>query len=174
MPRKGWASRFAGVWKDNRSAEEIVEDIRAARTANTFDVELWMITFDEILHTFAQERAKLWKAGKKIEDFDLLIGCAAKAKDLTIVTHNRRHFEHIEGLQIEDWALWFFLPLSSYVPSVASGKAEREGARRGSVSPPKLGGVRGGLKKRTVSRVQTTPRSALPLATEGTQEPLLT
>ena len=39
-PRKGWASRFAGVWKDNRSAEEIVEDIRAARTANTFDVEL--------------------------------------------------------------------------------------------------------------------------------------
>jgi hypothetical protein len=24
---------------------------------------------------------------------------------LTIVTHNRRHFEHIEGLQIEDWAV---------------------------------------------------------------------
>ena len=39
-PRKGWASRFSGVWKDSRSAEEIVEDIRAARTANTFDVEL--------------------------------------------------------------------------------------------------------------------------------------
>ena len=33
---KGWASRFAGVWKDSRSAEDIVEDIRAARTANTF------------------------------------------------------------------------------------------------------------------------------------------
>ena len=26
-------------------------------------------------------------------------------QDLTIVTHNRRHFEHIEGLQIEDWAV---------------------------------------------------------------------
>ena len=39
-PRKGWASRFAGVWKDSRSAEEIVDDIHAARTANTFDVEL--------------------------------------------------------------------------------------------------------------------------------------
>ena len=35
-PRKGWASRFAAVWKDCRSAEDIVEDIRAARTANTF------------------------------------------------------------------------------------------------------------------------------------------
>jgi hypothetical protein len=31
-PRKGWASRFAGVWQDSRSAEEIVADLRAART----------------------------------------------------------------------------------------------------------------------------------------------
>ena len=38
--KKGWASRFAGTWKDSRSAEEIVEDIRAARTTNSFDVEL--------------------------------------------------------------------------------------------------------------------------------------
>lgn len=38
--RKGWASRFAGVWKDSRSAEDIVDDIRAARTTNTFDAEL--------------------------------------------------------------------------------------------------------------------------------------
>lgn len=37
---KGWASRFAGTWKDARSAEEIVSDIRSARTTNTFDVEL--------------------------------------------------------------------------------------------------------------------------------------
>ena len=39
-PRKGWASRFAGKWKDSRSAEEIMEEIRTARTNNTFDVEL--------------------------------------------------------------------------------------------------------------------------------------
>lgn len=38
--KKGWASRFAGTWKDSRSAEEIVRDIRSARTVNTFDVEL--------------------------------------------------------------------------------------------------------------------------------------
>ena len=38
--KKGWASRFAGTWKDSRSAEEIVRDIRSARTTNTFDVEL--------------------------------------------------------------------------------------------------------------------------------------
>ena len=75
------------------------------RQVEDFVSEMNIITFEETIHTFAQERAKLWKAGKKIEDFDLLIGCAAKAKGLTIVTHNRRHFEHIEGLQIEDWAV---------------------------------------------------------------------
>ena len=55
-------------------------------------------------HTFAKERVRLWTAGNKIEDFDLLIGCAAKAKGLVMVTHNRKHFEHIEGIDIEDWA----------------------------------------------------------------------
>ena len=36
----GWADRFVGVWKDDRSADEIVNDIRSARTANTIDAEL--------------------------------------------------------------------------------------------------------------------------------------
>lgn len=83
-------------------SEQIEDNLRQVEE---FVSEMKIITFDETIHTFAQERVKLWKAGKKIEDFDLLIGCAAKAKDLTIVTHNRKHFEHIEGLQIEDWAV---------------------------------------------------------------------
>ena len=36
----GWADRFVGAWKDDRSAEEIVNDIRSARTANEIDIEL--------------------------------------------------------------------------------------------------------------------------------------
>ena len=36
----GWADRFVGAWKDDRSADEIVKEIRSARTANTIDVEL--------------------------------------------------------------------------------------------------------------------------------------
>jgi tRNA(fMet)-specific endonuclease VapC len=83
-------------------SEQIVENLRQVEE---FVSEMKIVTFDETIHIFAQERAKLWKAGKKIEDFDLLIGCAAKAKDLTIVTHNCKHFENIEGLQIEDWAV---------------------------------------------------------------------
>ena len=30
----GWADRFVGAWKDDRSAEEIMDDIHSARTAN--------------------------------------------------------------------------------------------------------------------------------------------
>ena len=62
-----------------------------------------MLPYDECVETFAKERARLWDAGTPIEDFDLLIGCAAKAAGLTVVTHNVKHFSHIEGLEIEDW-----------------------------------------------------------------------
>ena len=36
----GWADRFVGAWKEDRSADEIVNDIRSARTANEIDIEL--------------------------------------------------------------------------------------------------------------------------------------
>jgi len=36
----GWADRFCGAWKDSRSADEIVDEIRSMRTANNFDTEL--------------------------------------------------------------------------------------------------------------------------------------
>ena len=73
------------------------------RQVEKFVAEMKVIPFHETVHTFAKERTALWKAGKKIDDFDLFIGSAAKAKGLVVVTHNRKHFEHIEGISIEDW-----------------------------------------------------------------------
>ena len=35
-----WANRFAGAWKDSRSAEEIISDIRESRTANSREFEI--------------------------------------------------------------------------------------------------------------------------------------
>ena len=68
-----------------------------------FIKEVKVLPFDDCVDVFAKERARLWDAGKKIEDFDLLIGCAAKAAGLTMVTHNVKHFKQIEGIEIEDW-----------------------------------------------------------------------
>ena len=36
----GWATRFVGAWEDDRSADEIVDDIRSFRTTNNLDIEL--------------------------------------------------------------------------------------------------------------------------------------
>lgn len=32
--REKWANQFGGAWKDNRTTEEIIADIRNARTSN--------------------------------------------------------------------------------------------------------------------------------------------
>ena len=37
---KDWANRFAGAWKDERSADEIISDIRDSRTTNSREIEL--------------------------------------------------------------------------------------------------------------------------------------
>ncbi len=35
MENKEWASMFCGAWKDDRTAETIIDDIRLSRTKNT-------------------------------------------------------------------------------------------------------------------------------------------
>ena len=58
---------------------------------------------DEDALLAAHIRAKLAKAGTPIGSYDLQIAAIALANDLTLVTHNTREFERVEGLQIEDW-----------------------------------------------------------------------
>ena len=52
----------------------------------------------------AEIYAELRKAGKQVDDIDLLIAGVAIANNLVLVTHNKRHFERISRLLIEDWA----------------------------------------------------------------------
>ena len=55
---------------------------------------------DDIVRTFALERGKLKEAGTPIGDMDLLIGCTALQRRLTLLSNNRRHFERLQGLDI--------------------------------------------------------------------------
>jgi tRNA(fMet)-specific endonuclease VapC len=50
---------------------------------------------------FGKERGRLRAEGKRVSDFDLMIGATALQHDLTLLTNDRRHFESIAGLQIE-------------------------------------------------------------------------
>ena len=55
------------------------------------------------LDLYATEKSRLRKAGKTIDDFDLLIGVTAVTQDLILVTNNTEHFKEIKGIKLEDW-----------------------------------------------------------------------
>ena len=54
---------------------------------------------------YSQDKAMLHRKGTPIEDFDLLIASAAKARNLTLVTDNIKHFKGIDNLMIENWVI---------------------------------------------------------------------
>ncbi|WP_428393366.1 type II toxin-antitoxin system VapC family toxin [Lichenicoccus sp.] len=50
-------------------------------------------------------RALLALAGTPIGPLDVLIAGQAKARELTLITHNTDEFKRVAGVQIEDWEL---------------------------------------------------------------------
>jgi len=48
-------------------------------------------------------KKQLQSMGRPIGEMDTQIAAHALAEDLTLVTHNIRHFERIPGLKLEDW-----------------------------------------------------------------------
>lgn len=53
--------------------------------------------------TYGQVRAELERQGTPIGSMDLLIAAHALSLDLTVVTHNIRHFDRIPNIRLEDW-----------------------------------------------------------------------
>jgi len=56
---------------------------------------------EEICRLCGKERGRLRAVGKMTSDFDLLVGITARRYGLTLLTNNRRHFQNIDGLQVE-------------------------------------------------------------------------
>ncbi len=52
---------------------------------------------------FGRRKVRLERAGMRIADADLLIAAITLANGASLVTGNRRHYERIENLRIEDW-----------------------------------------------------------------------
>ena len=64
-----------------------------------------VVPIKDAIPLFAKEKARLRKAGTMVEDFDLLIGSTAVQGGFTMVTENTRHFQNIEGIQLENWVV---------------------------------------------------------------------
>ena len=63
-----------------------------------------VLDFDEICaEEFGKLRGWLKHHGVQRNAVDLMIAAVARAHDLTLVTHNTQHFQHIPNLRLEDW-----------------------------------------------------------------------
>jgi predicted nucleic acid-binding protein len=52
---------------------------------------------------FGTTKALLERRGQRLDDADLFIGAIAVAQSATVVTRNRRHYERIPDITIENW-----------------------------------------------------------------------
>lgn len=52
---------------------------------------------------FGEAKALLERQGQRLADADLLIAAIAAANRAIVVTGNRRHYERIPGITVEDW-----------------------------------------------------------------------
>lgn len=103
------ARRVDGIGISMVSIAELYEGVHYARDPRASERELrdfllGLTKFgidEETCRIFGRERGRLRRARKIIGDFDLLIAATALQRGLTLLTNNRRHFERIEGLQIE-------------------------------------------------------------------------
>lgn len=66
---------------------------------NAFEV----LPITPAIRAFVQQKARLRKIGKPIEDFDLLIAASAIAYKCTLVSENIKHHARVTGLKIENW-----------------------------------------------------------------------
>jgi tRNA(fMet)-specific endonuclease VapC len=88
---------FAGVFRCREPQTE-------GRKVTTFLAPFHLLPFDwdSALKT-AEIRWELEKIGNKIGPYDLQLGGQALALNLTLVTHNSREFQRLNGLRVEDW-----------------------------------------------------------------------
>lgn len=88
---------YYGAHKGSRTSENL-------ETLSKFFADLTSLPFDgKAAQICGQLRAKLQAKGTPIGAYDLQIAAIALANNLTLVTHNTREFERVEGLQLEDW-----------------------------------------------------------------------
>jgi tRNA(fMet)-specific endonuclease VapC len=52
---------------------------------------------------FGQVQSQMLRQGTIVNPVDLMIGATALAHNLTLVTHNTRHFQSIPNLRLADW-----------------------------------------------------------------------
>ena len=86
---------FFGAYKSQRMAHNLAR-------VESLQFEVLDLDKEDARHA-GDIRAMLAKAGTPIGPYDVLIAGQAKARDLTLITHNTAEFRRVAGLRVEDW-----------------------------------------------------------------------
>lgn len=73
-----------------------------------------------------QVRAHLASKGTPIGPYDVLIAGQAKARELTLVTHNTSEFKRVPGLKVEDWKRTILSPPAASRPQKSQARSRSE------------------------------------------------
>lgn len=93
-----WAELLKGAQRSSRKPEVLRRLDALAR-----QVEVLYPAGPAICRHYAEQSTRLKAAGTPIGANDLWIACHALAEDATLVTHNTREFQRIDGLRLADW-----------------------------------------------------------------------
>jgi tRNA(fMet)-specific endonuclease VapC len=86
---------YYGAFKSQRVEQNV---------ARVDALQFSVLEFDEEdARQAGQIRAHLASKGVPIGPYDVLIAGQARARELTLVTHNTREFQRVPGLTVEDW-----------------------------------------------------------------------
>ena len=87
-------------------AEKSANQTRNLAEVEGFAARLEVLDFDSQAAAHAgQIRAELARAGTPVDPYDQMIAGHARSRGLIIVTNNRREFERVPGLRVEDWTV---------------------------------------------------------------------
>ncbi len=88
---------YYGAYKSERVESNLAK-------VKTLESSLKIIRIgEEVVELFGMLKSRLENEGQPLNDFDLIIASIALTHNLIIVTNNKRHFQRIEGLKLENW-----------------------------------------------------------------------
>ena len=85
-------------------AENSDDPDKSHKSVDIFLSGLSIIPMFGSIRRYAKEKVRLRRMGKPIHDeFDLMIGVTAIQNKLTLITENRKDFDRLDGIKIENW-----------------------------------------------------------------------
>jgi tRNA(fMet)-specific endonuclease VapC len=85
-------------------AEKSARRVDNLRAVEQFAMRLDVLPFDaRAANQYGQLRAELERAGTPCGVHDMQIGAHARGEGLILVTNNRREFDRMPGLRVENW-----------------------------------------------------------------------